>query len=648
MKIPNKYRRWTIGWALLSAGPAFAPTEFWAPLAPPRARYVIDAKISADGARLDGSAIIRFRNSTARPIGRVAFQWFGDRLRVHANGKPARAAAGKHEPALFDLPQEIVPGERLEIVAEFGVSGRLDARTGSAVASFFYPRLWWGFGTHDDYEVRLSVPEGFAIATSGRFDTATGTYKAENVRTFGLFVGKGYQSAEADAGEVRVRAVFTAKGKPCAEMLIKSAVDAIDFYRQRFGFYPHRSLSIVPGMDYPAGGYPAATGLIVVHGQERLAERPDAFWRWITAHEIGHQYWGEHVLAQGPDSLGWLMIGLGIHADREYRRARGITGEVGAQWPKYVSGVKEGIETTIDLTQEQTSAIKWDFNNIVTHGKSAALLNALESVISPKMFEAVYRRCLREYAGKRLGWREFQRVCEAESGEDLEWFFEPWVRSSKSVAYRVAKQECSPTAGGFDCVVWVERTGGLKMPVTVAAGFEDGSQQRARTERLADLDELRFRAKSPLKKVVVEPDSAVAMAEAPAGAERELRTNIRDLPWTGAGDRALAAYQQARVMKIKDAGIWRKLALTLYDGKHYQEALEVLAQMERDDPEARFFALVWQGHVLDLLGRRAEAVRRYEEALKMPGSPSWQHGQYNLTINQEWVQERLKAPFERR
>ena len=52
--------------------------------------------------------------------------------------------------------------------------------------------------------------------------------------------------------------------------------------------------------------------------------------------------------------------------------------------------------------------------------------------------------------------------------------------------------------------------------------------------------------------------------------------------------------------------------------------------------------------VLDLLGRRADAVAHYEEALKIPGSPSWQHSQYNLTINKQWVQERLKTPFERR
>jgi len=98
---------------------------------------------------------------------------------------------------------------------------------------------------------------------------------------------------------VRVRAVFTKKGRPCAELLLKTPVDVIAFYRERFGVYPQLSRAIVPGMDYPAGGYPPASGLVVVHGQHRMAERPEAFWRWITAHEIGHMYWGDLVLAQG-------------------------------------------------------------------------------------------------------------------------------------------------------------------------------------------------------------------------------------------------------------------------------------------------------------------------------------------------------------
>lgn len=63
---------------------------------------------------------------------------------------------------------------------------------------------------------------------------------------------------------------------------------------------------------------------------------------------------------------------------------------------------------------------------------------------------------------------------------------------------------------------------------------------------------------------MIEPDPAVALAQ-PPGAE--------------------------------DASAWRKLALTLYDGRYDQDTLEALAWMERNDPDARFLTLVWQGHI---------------------------------------------------
>jgi hypothetical protein len=192
---------------------------------------------------------------------------------VRANGVAASPSPGKQSVALFDLPGDLPPGGEVGLSVDFRAPMKLDPRNWSTVTSFVSPRLWWGFGTLDDYEVRFQAPDGYAVGTSGRYDLRSGAYRAEGIFAFGLF-SKGYQSAEADAGDVHVKAVFTAAGTPCAELLVRTAVDVI-------GFYPQRSLIIVPGMDYPAGGYPPATGLVAIHGQERLAgsraSKPD--WR---------------------------------------------------------------------------------------------------------------------------------------------------------------------------------------------------------------------------------------------------------------------------------------------------------------------------------------------------------------------------------
>ncbi len=636
-------------------GSGMARTAFWAPAVAPRAHYAVTLKFSSDVTRLVGTETIRFRNTTRRPIGRLALEWYGDLQTVRVDGISLERVPGTVSVALYDLPHEVAPGGDVALTVDFDAPWALDPQTKSAMTSsratrYFdgvSPRLWWGFGSLDDYEVRVEAPEGYAVATSGFYEARTGTYRADGARAFGLFIGQGYESAEADAGGVRVRAVFTNAERPCAQSLLATAVDVIEFYRQEFGFYPHRSLTIVPGMDYPAGGFPAATNLVVVHGQTRLSERPAEFWRWIVAHEIGHMYWGDYVLGQGRDFLSWLMIGMGTHADRAYRRARGITG-AGALETRYVNGVKHGFDTTMDVTEPQQAAIPWDFGNVVIHGKSAAFLNALESVVGDATFGRVYRRCLADYAGRQLDWRDFQRMVEAESGEDLGWLFEAWVRSPDSADYRVAAQACVPTAGAFTCTVRVERVGSMQMPVTVAAHFSDGSEQRFRTERLADVDQVTFQSRSSLQQVVVEPDGAVALALAPPPAQREVLVQVDQMPWTGVGDAVLEVYRKAKEAKVEDPGTLGKLGLLLYDAHHYPDALETMAGLAVRDSEWRFRALVWQGHLLDLLGRRDEAVACYQEALQIPGDQAAQFSQYNLVINKQWVEQRLTTPFARK
>jgi hypothetical protein len=85
------------GSLFLLAAMAFARTEFWAPVAPPRAHYSIDIKFLPDTSRLEGTETVRFRNDTQRPIRRIALQWYGDVLRVRANGGAAERIARYEE-----------------------------------------------------------------------------------------------------------------------------------------------------------------------------------------------------------------------------------------------------------------------------------------------------------------------------------------------------------------------------------------------------------------------------------------------------------------------------------------------------------------------------------------------------------------------
>jgi len=634
-----------------------ASSGYWVPRQPPRANYRIDCTIKlSENFVLQGKEVIDFVNTTSRPMQTLAITWFKQRnqtLRITANGKPVALPTPLGSfPQDFTLAEPISPGKSLTLEVEFGISIPAPPEKPDNIGPVTdWPRLWWGFPTQDDYEVKLDVPDEYIIATTGRFDRKTGRYHAEGVPSFGFYLGTGYQVLEGQAQDVTVRCLYKSKDKKCAGLLHETAIDVINFYREWLGFYPYRILTIIPGMDRPAGGYPAATNIVVIHGMSRMAEKPELHWRWITAHEIGHQYWSRYVMEK--DEPGWLWIGLGIYADREYCRARGLGKQKHRElMARYVKGVRDGHDTTVNISQEQRSNIKFDFNNIVTHGKGFSIISALDCILGDTLFDRIYRRCLKEFSGRRLGVHEFRAVCEQESGQDLGCFFEQWVNSNKYLSYEIVSKKCEQTVGTYISEIEIQCLGSLKMPVPVVAYFEDGTTQRTFTNRLRDIDTIRFESQSALKEVRLDPDQALPMVVPPPSAgEQELAKAIQDLPWVGAGEKALEVFNKTQDSKMSDPGRWFKLGMTLYDGKYYEQALEAFRKTQthaQDDPSRACAALVWQGHLLDLLKQRDEALKSYNDALGKSASLDMRHDQYGIRLNRQWVQKRLKEPFRRK
>jgi tetratricopeptide (TPR) repeat protein len=315
---------------------------------------------------------------------------------------------------------------------------------------------------------------------------------------------------------------------------------------------------------------------------------------------------------------------------------------------RYIQGVREGLDTTVSRSQEGQSNIKFDFNNVVIHGKGFSIISALDCVLGKTTFERAYRRCLQEYAGRRLGVHEFQAVCEQESGQDLDWFFDQWVNSNKYLSYEIASKACTKTGDVYISEVEVRCLGTLEMPVPTAADFEDGTTQRACTNRLRKTTTIRFESRAPLKDVRLDPNNALAMVvPPPAPSNRQLSDMIRELPWVGAGEKALEVFENARRSEMSDADAWFKLGMTLYDGKYYEPALEAFRKA-RPSPSRGCAALVWQGHLLDLLERRDEALKCYREALPLSDDLNMRHDQYRMKLDRAWVERRLQEPFRRK
>ena len=264
---------------------------------------------------------------------------------------------------------------------------------------------------------------------------------------------------------------------------------------------------------------------------------------------------------------------------------RGFDPDRRAQWMgNYINAIPMYYDTTLDAPPDREDAVRFDFNNTVIHSKGPAAVFALDSVLGREIFLRVYKRCLRDFGGKRLGWRDFRAVAEAESGQNLAWFFDAWVRSNQYLCYGIESKETRPDgSGGFTTEVRVKRLGTMSMPVPVRAVFEDGSAQTGRTDRTKRRDDAH----------VQEPVAAAgcrARSREEAGADRRApaedleRPRRRNSRSAGSERDAPDIYAAVKGEPIAAAEIWYRLGLDLYGANRFDDASDCFARIGASSP----------------------------------------------------------------
>jgi len=128
---------------------------------------------------------------------------------------------------------------------------------------------------------------------------------------------------------------------------------------------------------------------------------------------------------------------------------------------------------------------------------------------------------------------------------------------------------------------------------------------------------------------------------------------VNNLGWGQKSNQQIAAkYDKAWLDQISDEGTWLKIGFALYDAKRYDDALAAFEKMQEkagDDPGGRMMAILWQGHMLDLLGKRDAAIAKYRVVADMDMDNFEQrHDQFGLAYKpSSYARERMSTPFVR-
>ena len=118
------------------------------------------------------------------------------------------------------------------------------------------------------------------------------------------------------------------------------------------------------------------------------------------------------------------------------------------------------------------------------------------------------------------------------------------------------------------------------------------------------------------------------------------------------GGNTLKAYDFMKEQEYQWPKGWRQMGIQLVEAGHYEQAFEcfqwITDNMNRYENPYAICAIVWQGHLLDMQGKRQQAIEKYELALatmKNYGRGPIRHDQWGIVLSRKWIQKRMTDPF---
>ncbi len=241
------------------------------------------------------------------------------------------------------------------------------------------------------------------------------------------------------------------------------AVRSFKIMNEQFGRYPYKQYSIIQGGD---GGmeYPMAT---LITGRLNLHALTS-----VTVHESIHS-WFQGILGTNESKYPWMDEGFTTYAQNivmgELFPAKGDP-QRGAT-TSYRALVKSGAEEPLTTHADHYNTNK--AYSIASYNKGAVFLNQLNYIMGKETFQRGMKRYFNEWKFKHPNPTDLKRIMEKESGLELDWFWENFVGTTKTIDYTI--REVVANAGKTDVVL--ERLGQMPMPLDVVVSYKDGTQE---------------------------------------------------------------------------------------------------------------------------------------------------------------------------
>lgn len=340
-----------------------------------------------------------------------------------------------------------------------------------------------------DYTVSIKVPQEMEVGATGALlsevkESVSKTlhFEAKRSHDFAWVASARYHLQELQLGPMTVRALTLD-----IPNLGSRTLTALQFYEKNFGPYAYpvftlAQVTVGGGMEYPA---------IVMIGEGSDLE---------IAHEVAHQWWYGAV---GDDEFdeAWLDEAFATFSSERYLIAGLHYAEDGTRSSSRY--YETGYPILEPASQFPSLSVYAEAVYVKGSGLLWMLRGLLEAQTLDKLLQAYYERF--RYQNAKVS--DFIAVAEEVSGEKLDWFFDEWLRTTKTLDFSIeAVSSTRQSDGNYLDRFTIESSGEAIMPVKIAVTLADGSRVALQWSGQGKQEVFSLTTTAPLRRIVVDPD----------------------------------------------------------------------------------------------------------------------------------------------